>query len=137
MFASGICPEATYLDVRGYHWIVVWYPKKSSNIRQPALTIVHSGSSGTVQHAALLDSFSSTVLVLALISAAGDSLAGDDADKSLCLRMLRKRSGAPDTLWLEYAYCKHHPVLQYLQTKLAEWIDKNVQPDDAGGAWIS
>ena len=30
-------------------------------------------------------------------------------------------------MWLEYAYQKHHPVLQYLPTKLAEWIGENMQ----------
>ena len=33
----------------------------------------------------------------------------------------------PDSVWLEYAYRKHHPVLQYLPTKLAEWIGENMQ----------
>jgi hypothetical protein len=32
-------------------------------------------------------------------------------------------------IWLEYAYCKHHPVLQWLPTKLAEWIGENLQDD--------
>ena len=30
-----------------------------------------------------------------------------------------RRSEAPDAVWLEYTYLKHHPVLQYLPTKLA------------------
>ena len=30
---------------------------------------------------------------------------------------------------LEYAYRKHHPVLQWLPTKLAEWIANNMQDD--------
>ena len=30
-------------------------------------------------------------------------------------------------VWLEYAYRKHHPVLQWLPTKLAEWIANNMQ----------
>ena len=30
-------------------------------------------------------------------------------------------------MWLEYAYGKHHPALQYLPTKLAEWIGENLQ----------
>ncbi len=40
-----------------------------------------------------------------------------------------ERSGAPDSVWLEYAYHKHHPVLQYLPTKLAEWIEENMQDE--------
>ena len=35
-------------------------------------------------------------------------------------------SGPPDRMWLEYAYCKHHTVLQYLPIKLAEWISENM-----------
>ena len=31
-------------------------------------------------------------------------------------------SPAPDRVWLEYAYRKSHLVLQFLPTKLAEWI---------------
>jgi hypothetical protein len=38
-----------------------------------------------------------------------------------------ERSGAPNSVWLEYTYRKHHPVLQYLPTKLAEWIGENMQ----------
>ena len=30
-----------------------------------------------------------------------------------------ERSAPADSVWLEYAYQKHHPVLQYLPTKLA------------------
>ena len=30
-------------------------------------------------------------------------------------------------VWLEYAYSKHHPVLQWLPTKIAEWIANNMQ----------
>ena len=37
-----------------------------------------------------------------------------------------ERSGALDRVWLEYAYSKLHPVLQFLPTKLAEWIGKNM-----------
>ena len=33
----------------------------------------------------------------------------------------------PKQVWLEYAYRKHHPVLQWLPTKLAEWIANNMQ----------
>ena len=33
-----------------------------------------------------------------------------------------ERSAPADRVWLEYAYRKHHPVLQYLPTKVAEWI---------------
>ena len=32
-------------------------------------------------------------------------------------------------VWLEYAYRKHHPALQWLPTKLAEWIGENLQDD--------
>ena len=32
-----------------------------------------------------------------------------------------------DRVWLEYAYHKLHPVLQYLTTKLTEWIGENMQ----------
>ena len=38
-------------------------------------------------------------------------------------------SGPPDSVWLEYAYRKHHPVLEYLPTKLAEWIGENMQDE--------
>ena len=34
-----------------------------------------------------------------------------------------------DKVWLEYAFRKHHPVLQYLPTKLAEWIGENMQDE--------
>jgi hypothetical protein len=40
-----------------------------------------------------------------------------------------ERAGAPDTVWLEYAYRKLHPMLQYLPTKLAEWIGENMQEE--------
>ena len=30
-------------------------------------------------------------------------------------------------VWLEYAYRKHHPALQWLPTNLAEWIGGNLQ----------
>ncbi len=33
----------------------------------------------------------------------------------------------PSQVWLEYAYHKHHPALQCLPTKLAEWIANNMQ----------
>jgi hypothetical protein len=36
---------------------------------------------------------------------------------------------APDKVWLEYAYRKSHPVLQFLPTKLAEWIGENMQDE--------
>ena len=29
-------------------------------------------------------------------------------------------------MWLEYAYSKLHPMLQYLDAKLTEWIGENV-----------
>jgi hypothetical protein len=32
-------------------------------------------------------------------------------------------------VWLEYANRKHHPALQWLPTKLAEWIGENLQDD--------
>ena len=32
-------------------------------------------------------------------------------------------------VWLEYAYRKHHPALQWLPTKLAEWIANNMQDE--------
>jgi hypothetical protein len=32
-------------------------------------------------------------------------------------------------VWLQYTYQKHSPVLQYLPTKLAEWIGKNMQEE--------
>ena len=35
----------------------------------------------------------------------------------------------PPQLWLEYAYRKHHPILQWLPTKLAEWIANNMQDE--------
>ena len=35
----------------------------------------------------------------------------------------------PMQVWLEYAYRKHHPVLQWLPTKLAEWIANNMQDE--------
>ena len=38
-------------------------------------------------------------------------------------------SQAPDHVWLQYAYRKDHPVLQYLPTKLAEWIGENMQDE--------
>jgi len=39
------------------------------------------------------------------------------------------REHAPDKVWLEYAYRKSHPVLQFLPTKLAEWIGENMQDE--------
>ena len=33
----------------------------------------------------------------------------------------------PSQVWLEYA--KHHPALQWLPTKLAEWIANNMQDE--------
>ena len=35
----------------------------------------------------------------------------------------------PDSVWLEYVCTVHHPVLQYLPTKLAEWIGENMQDE--------
>ena len=35
----------------------------------------------------------------------------------------------PSQVWLEYAYRKHHPALQWLPTKLAEWIANNMQDE--------
>ena len=35
----------------------------------------------------------------------------------------------PSQVWLEYAYCKHHHALQWLPTKLAEWIANNMQDE--------
>jgi hypothetical protein len=35
----------------------------------------------------------------------------------------------PSQVWLEYAYRKHHPALQWLPTKLAEWIANNLQDE--------
>ena len=32
-------------------------------------------------------------------------------------------------VWLQYAYRKHHPALQWLPTKLAEWIANNMQDE--------
>ena len=40
-----------------------------------------------------------------------------------------ERSAPADRVWLEYAYCKHHPVLEYLPTNLAEWIGENMQDE--------
>ena len=39
------------------------------------------------------------------------------------------RSAPADSVWLEYAYWKHHPVLEYQPTKLAEWIGENRQDE--------
>ena len=33
-------------------------------------------------------------------------------------------AGVQDQVWLQYAHSKRHPVLQYLYTKLAEWISE-------------
>ena len=35
----------------------------------------------------------------------------------------------PSQVWLKYAYRKHHPALQWLPTKLAEWIANNMQDE--------
>ena len=35
----------------------------------------------------------------------------------------------PSQVWLEYSYRKHHPALQWLPTKLAEWIANNMQDE--------
>lgn len=40
-----------------------------------------------------------------------------------------ERAAPADRVWLEYAYRKNHPVLQYLPTKLAEWIGENMQDE--------
>ena len=40
-----------------------------------------------------------------------------------------ERSAPADRVWLEYAYWKHHPVPQYLPTKLAEWIGEDTQDE--------
>ena len=71
-----------------------------------------------------------------------DSLCVDDAEVSMagmrsnqscptCWCTYPHSDGVQDRVWLEYAYCKLHPVLQYLSTKLAEWIGENV-PDKLG-----
>ena len=35
----------------------------------------------------------------------------------------------PSQVWLEYSYRKHHPALQWLPTKLAEWIANEMQDE--------
>ena len=40
-----------------------------------------------------------------------------------------ERSVPADRVWLEYAFRKHRPVLQYLPTKLAEWVGENMQDE--------
>ena len=40
-----------------------------------------------------------------------------------------ERSAPADRVCLEYSYRKHHPVLQYLPTKLVEWIGKYMQDE--------
>ena len=41
---------------------------------------------------------------------------------SAVIQDIIERTAPADRVWLEYAYRKHHPILQYLPTKLAEWI---------------
>ena len=46
----------------------------------------------------------------------------------------------PSQVWLEYSYRKHHPALQWLPTKLAEWIANNMQDEliqGGGRLWQS
>ena len=40
-----------------------------------------------------------------------------------------ERSAPTDCVWLEYAYRKHRPVLQYLPTELTDWIGENMQDE--------
>ena len=50
--------------------------------------------------------------------------AGDD-DASPPVKHMSPQQ--PSQVWLQYAYRKHHPTLQWLPTKLAEWIAKSIQ----------
>ena len=52
--------------------------------------------------------------------------AGDD-DASPPVRHMSPQQ--PSQVWLQYAYRKHHPTLQWLPTKLAEWIANNMQDE--------
>ena len=49
---------------------------------------------------------------------------GDDSASPAVQHMSQRH---PKQVWLEYAYSKHHPFLQWLPTKLAEWIANNMQ----------
>ena len=51
---------------------------------------------------------------------------GDDSASPSVQHMSQQH---PKQIWLEYAYRKHHPVLQWLPTKLAEWIANNMQDE--------
>ena len=48
---------------------------------------------------------------------------------SAVIQDIIERTAPADRVWLEYAYRKHHPILQYLPTKLAEWIGENMQDE--------
>ena len=57
-------------------------------------------------------------------------LASADAhDATVSPALRREHSHEPPQVYLGYAYRKHHPVLQWLPTKLAEWIGENLKDD--------
>ena len=53
--------------------------------------------------------------------------AARDDNTSLSVRQMSQQQ--PSQVWLEYSYRKHHPALQWLPTKLAEWIANNMQDE--------
>ena len=53
----------------------------------------------------------------------------DSGSRSEHSPALVQRTQPMDKMWLEYAYRKSHPVLQFLPTKLAEWIGENMQDE--------
>ena len=53
--------------------------------------------------------------------------AARDDNTSPSVRQMSQQQ--PSQVWLEYSYRKHHPALQWLPTKLAEWIANNMQDE--------
>jgi hypothetical protein len=43
--------------------------------------------------------------------------------------LVQDNASAPGQDYVAYAYCTAHPVLQWLPTKLAEWIGSNLCDD--------
>ena len=57
------------------------------------------------------------------------SAAADPRDDDASPPVRHRSQQQPSQVWLQYAYRKHHPALQWLPTKLAEWIANNMQDE--------
>ena len=81
--------------------------------------LVQAGSRNSVGRVAL-DSVGRVALDLDLLKPWRVLASADAHDATVSPALRREHSHEPHQVYLEYAYRKHHPVLQWLPTKLAE-----------------